>query len=64
MADFTVTEEHTTEYKISKFRKVYTLEAGEKLTDQADLVAIANKTVPAGYSMLVRVTIRAEVSKL
>lgn len=63
-ADFTVTETQTTEYTIKLFQKLYTLNAGGKLTDYADLVEVANKTIPAGYKVEVGVTIRAKVKKL
>ncbi len=62
--DFIVDETHTNCYTTVGFSEEYTLEAGDKLTDQADLVAIASKTVPAGYRVKVGVVIRAEVEKL
>ena len=64
MTNFTVEEKHINCYKTVGLSEQYTLEAGDKLTDQADLVEIANKTVPAGYKVLVEVTIHAEVIKL
>lgn len=58
MPNFTINEE--TIRTITRFSKIITLEAGKKLTDDADLVNIAGKTVPAGYKITVRVNIRAE----
>jgi len=56
MADFTIDTISTK--KINGFAKSITLNAGEKLSSDAQLVAIANKTVPAGYKVTATVFIQ------
>lgn len=63
MADFTIVED--TKRRADSFHKRITLEAGEKLADDAQLVAISQMTVPAGYRIVASVVIEShEVIKL
>lgn len=65
MADFEITETPTVSRSVQGFSKNYTLEAGEKLSDDDTLIAIAGKTVPAGYRVRVNVDVNVlEVEKL
>ena len=56
-ADFTVIETERTERRIAPFQKVIVLEAGEKLANTPELLAVSQKTCPEGYKVTVRVTI-------
>ena len=65
MADFEITEKQVKSYSSAGFNQVYDLEAGGKLSDDATLIAIANKTVPTGYKVKVEVSITImEIEKL
>lgn len=55
MADFVINEV-TTKY-VDSLVKIITLTAGDKLGDDAQLVEIAAKTVPAGYEIDVKIKI-------
>ena len=56
MADFTV--ESTSVKTIPRFHKEITLTAGQKLSDDADVLAMDQKAVPAGYEIDVVVVIK------
>ena len=58
MPDFEITEVQSIHYNSNGFSKGYSLGAGHKLSDDTALVAIANKTVPAGYIVNVSVEIK------
>jgi len=62
MADFPITEQKR--YTTPHFSKIIRLDAGGKLSDDAELLAVAAKTVPSGYKAKVRVDIVALVEKL
>lgn len=65
MADFEITETSILSLNVEGFSKEYRLEAGEKLSDDDTLIAIAGKTVPAGYRVRVNVDVNVlEVEKL
>ena len=57
MANFETEEIVTTVRRLSQLQKEITLTAGQKLTDDADLVAFAQKTVPTGKVAIIDVTI-------
>ena len=58
----------TIENKITKvvkpLRKMIELEAGGKLADDAELIALAQKTVPAGYKAKVMIMINISVEEI
>lgn len=65
MANFQITETTRTERSIPRLSKEIILEAGQKLSDDTDILAIAQKTVPAGYRITVNVDIIAvKIEKL
>ena len=47
----------TTTKKIAPLRKRIVLNAGQKLSDDVELLAYATKTVPEGYRVMVDVSI-------
>ena len=57
MANFESKDVVTTIRRLPQFIKSITLTAGQKLTDDAELVSFAQKTVPAGKVAIVDVTI-------
>ena len=57
MANFESEEVVTTIRRLPQLTKEITLTAGQKLTDDADLVAFAQKTVPAGKVAIIEVNI-------
>ena len=63
MADFTITETNYTYYNIKPFYKEIELTAGEKLSDDADLVMIASKRIPIGYKAKIVICIDAKIEK-
>lgn len=62
MADITI------ENKITKvvqpLRKMIELNAGGKMADDAELIALAQKTVPAGYKAKVMIMITINVEEV
>ena len=60
MADFNIIETPRTDRRIEPYHKIITLEEGGKLADTAALLAVANKTCPAGYKVTARVTINID----
>jgi hypothetical protein len=55
MADFTINDVNVK--TIDPVRKNLTLTAGQKISDDADILDMATKLVPAGYEVDVRVKI-------
>jgi hypothetical protein len=62
MADFTI--ETTTIKKTPLFQKWFTLTAGQKLSDNAEVLALAQKTVPKGYKANVHILIEATLEEV
>ena len=60
MADFVINEEVVR--TIPAFRKTVTLAAGEKIADDEEILALAQKIVPSGYE--IDVTVRIKVSEI
>ena len=58
MADFTINEESIK--TIDRFIKEITLTAGQKLSDDVDILGMAQKTVPVGYEVDVVVVIKVK----
>lgn len=64
MADHTIITEEKKTISIEPIMKDLIIEAGGKISDDIEIVSIANKTVPAGYRVRASIRMSFSITKI